>query len=430
MHKYIFTDTNLFEQFQPITDIDWLSLAGCDCATLLVPSVTIRELNEHKDGATRGRLKRRAAAALVQLRKYADQSAPVKIRDGVFLEFRENEPLIEFGSYHLDPQLNDDRLLASALALALEKGLGRDSVLVTTGDFGLELKAKSQQLIAPLALPETYRLSPELDEEEKQIRELKCRLQRLEKAAPDLTLSFEGGSRFTKISISSLQSDQEREPKEVLQRERSRRPFLQHTTPSPIMGWKFSSSQPEDIDKYNESLDTYFKKLEEWLVMERASKEWQLLTGELQFQLSNRGGAPGAGIHIDVHFPDGFIVLGRTDLPKIPEKPRAPVPPDQRLLETFDTLRASLHALDFKTPDLRVARPVNARLSSIKKTNSYRVRFEMQQLKHTLTESLPSVCIHFPSIEEVAGFGVEYEIVASNYPEPFKGNLDIEVVKG
>jgi len=151
------------------------------------------------------------------------------------------------------------------------------------------------------------------------------------------------------------------------------------------------------------------------LAKERASKEWQLLTGELQFLLSNRGGAPGTGIHIDLHFPDGFMVLGKADLTKIPERPKPPVSPDWHPLEAFDTLRASLPVINFETPGLRVARPVNARLSSI---------------KHTLTESLPPVYIHFQSAEEAAGFGVEYEIVASNYPEPFKGNLDVEVIKG
>jgi hypothetical protein len=124
------------------------------------------------------------------------------------------------------------------------------------------------------------------------------------------------------------------------------------------------------------------------------------------------------------------MVLGKADLTKIPERPKPPVSPDWHPLEAFDTLRASLPVINFETPGLRVARPVNARLSSIKKTNSYRVRFEVEQLKHTLTESLPPVYIHFQSAEEAAGFGVEYEIVASNYPEPFKGNLDVEVIKG
>jgi hypothetical protein len=428
MHKYIFTDTNLFEQFQPITDIDWLSLAKCTSATLIIPAVTLKELNEHKDGASRGRLKRKAASALSALRRYSVEPAPVYVRPSVEIEFRPAEPNINFAEYHLSEGVEDDRLLAAGIQFSIENALDGLSVLITTGDFGLELKAKSQTLVAPLALPEAYRLPPEPDDEEKQIAEMKRRLLQLERAAPGLTLSFQNDAKFAKISVSSSGSVEDFGIKEVMLQERSDRPFLQDHAPTGIVGWQFSLSTREDIEEYNSSLQTYFKKLEEWLALELAWKKWHSLTGKLQFQLNNNGGAPGTGIHADLHFPDGCGVLSEADLPRLPERPKPPLSSKQRILAAVDLFRTPV--FDFTLPQLTTPKPHNTRLSSIKKTNSYLVRFEVQQLKHTLTEPLPPVFVHFPTTEEASGFRIEYRIVAANYPEPFEGTLDVEVVKG
>src|SRR5271166_6787200 len=67
MTKYIFTDTNLYEHFPPLTDVDWLTLADCETAVLIVPAIVITELNNHKDGATRARLKKKAKSVLSRL---------------------------------------------------------------------------------------------------------------------------------------------------------------------------------------------------------------------------------------------------------------------------------------------------------------------------------------------------------------------------
>ncbi len=93
MKKYIFTDTNLYEHFLPLSNIDWLALAECDAAVLVVPANTISELTKHKDTSTRARLKKRAAEALSRLSSYAAASKPVEVRTAVDVEFRHRGPL-------------------------------------------------------------------------------------------------------------------------------------------------------------------------------------------------------------------------------------------------------------------------------------------------------------------------------------------------
>src|SRR5579885_114537 len=228
MHKYIFVDTNLFEQYQPIEDIDWLSLANCTSATIVIAPVVLSELNEHKDRGSRGRLKRKATSALSALRTYSIQSTPL-IRPLVDLRFRTKEPTIDFAGYQLNDSVNDDRLIASAIEFALEGNLDKATVFIATGDLGLELKTKSQNLVAPLPLPEERRLPQEPDDDEKEIQKLTKQLQQLQAAAPDLFLTFQGGKNFEEFQLSRFEGRSNVE--EAVKAERLHYPYLQNTAP-------------------------------------------------------------------------------------------------------------------------------------------------------------------------------------------------------
>jgi hypothetical protein len=140
-----------FSQFE---DIDWLALADCAAATLIVPAATLTGLNEHKDTTSRGRLKRRAADGLITLKKYSAQTAPMYATNNVDVQFRPKEPTVDFWSISLMSTLKTIDFWLSAVEFALERGLSPQVVLLATGDFGLELKAKSQEVIAELPLPD------------------------------------------------------------------------------------------------------------------------------------------------------------------------------------------------------------------------------------------------------------------------------------
>ncbi len=46
---YLLPDTNVFLHFPPISDVDWLALAGSQVVNLAIAPVISRELNDHKD---------------------------------------------------------------------------------------------------------------------------------------------------------------------------------------------------------------------------------------------------------------------------------------------------------------------------------------------------------------------------------------------
>ena len=422
MHKYIFTDTNLFEQFQPITDIDWLKLAGCDRITLLVPSVTVRELNEHKDGATRGRLKRKAAAVLIALKKYSDQGTPIEIRDGVELDFKQREPLIDFATYHLDPGLDDDRLIASAISFAIEEKLTPESVIVTTGDFGLQLKIKAQPLIRLLPLPDELRLLDELGTDEKRVRELENELSNLKATFPDLQLTFANESRHTTVEIEKPRSCERGSPKSVVTELRKSYPYLA-PHPAPPPGWVFHNSGPHVCQQYNQVLEQFFLRTEHWVEELERVQNWYRLSTMLDLFLHNSGGAPGKDIDVAVQLPTNIQIVGTIQMPMIPAKPLPPLLPNE-------INRTAVEAPLSPIPDGFSIRPITLNTNSqITETRQSFVNINVVRLKHTCSDVLPRILVHWPSYEGAESFRLDYRILAANHPKPAKGVLDVIVEK-
>ncbi len=59
---YLLPDTNVFLHFPPISDVDWLALAGSQVVNLAIAPVISRELNDHKDAPRSRKLRDRAAS--------------------------------------------------------------------------------------------------------------------------------------------------------------------------------------------------------------------------------------------------------------------------------------------------------------------------------------------------------------------------------
>jgi hypothetical protein len=428
MHKYIFTDTNLFEQFQPITGIDWLALASCDSATLLVPSVTLRELNEHKDGATRGRLKRRAAAALIDLKKYSDQGTPAKIRDGVDLDFRVSEPLIDFAQHHLDERLNDDRLIASAIEFATERMITAECVLVATGDFGLELKVKSQSLLRSLPLPEALRLPDEVDAEEKQIRDLREELGNYQTSLPNLDLAFEDASRFTTVQIEEPKTHELGSPEGVVADLEQKYPYLAPHPGHPQNGrWVFCDVGEHHCQQYNNSLNQFFQRTEHWVRESERIQNWYRTSTVLDLFIQNSGGAPGTDIDVELRFPPPVRIVSEGRTPRIPAQPIPPLRPNEPNRTAPQNQQSSIPE-DFDVSP--VSRDGKSRLSRIDNAGGGSVvAIHVSSVKHTYRQELPRLLTHFHSFEEAKSFGFDYRIVAENHPKPVEGHLDVVVEK-
>jgi hypothetical protein len=419
MHKFVFVDTNVFEHFPPLTDVDWAELVDGSSVTLVIPQVTIRELNRHKDTSQKPRQKRRAAKALRKLSELARATSPVVIRPSVELVFRTQEALIDFAAFHLRHDVPDDELLASAIEFAAEGQLGPDSVLVTSADLGLQLKGRSQETIRMLSMPEALRLPDEPDSEDKRVKELEERLQQLSSRLPKLNLTFLDGTTFEEMTLHrTLLPIDEHEIAERIRDLRIEHPYLADQ-PCPPPGWTFSRAGEAEREEYNRELHRYFGHHEQYLRDYIEARNWQARTRSLCLTLENSGSVPAEEIDIRLRFPPGLEIVGDSDYKAMPT---LPIPPDLPREDGVD------NGPNISYEDATESLSPNAVIREIRKSSGcFEVEILVSRLKHTFSEQLPVVNLHFPSVEELKSFHFTYRMVASNFPQSVEGKLDVKI---
>ena len=424
MRKFIFVDTNIFEHFPSLTDIHWADLVGCSSVTLVIPQVTIRELNRHKDTSQKPLQKRRAADALRKLSEWSRLTPPVAIRPSVELEFSRQEPLIDFATFRLRRDVPDDELLASAIEFAADRHLDPSSVLVSSADLGLQLKGQSQETIRMLIMPESLRLPDEPDSEDKREKGLEERLQQISSHLPNINLAFLGGLTFEEWTLSrAIWPIDENEIKEKLRILRFQNPYLAGH-PSPPPGWTSSSASKKERDEYNIEMAAYYLLHERFLRSSIEVRNWQARTRSLCLILGNSGSAPAEEINICLGFPPGIEIIRDSDLKAIPSPPKAPdFPAVNGANNWLDVSGEQIEESHQETSDAP-----NAVITGIGKSlGCFEVGILVSHLKHTFSESLSVVNIHFPSVAEFRSFQFTYKMVASNFPHAVEGKLNVKV---
>jgi predicted ribonuclease YlaK len=63
----LFLDTNVFLHYQSFDQIDWSALFGVANVEIIIPPVTVHELNKHKDSHPKPRIRARAADIIKKL---------------------------------------------------------------------------------------------------------------------------------------------------------------------------------------------------------------------------------------------------------------------------------------------------------------------------------------------------------------------------
>ncbi|MHB0987671.1 MAG: PIN domain-containing protein [Bellilinea sp.] len=141
-HPTIFVlDTSAVLECPDITEIS-KSLKLCG-ATLVIPTTTMKELEELKTGKRDESFRRKLAVAIRNLNNIAAQGDPVS---GILLKMK---TLLKFGALEpnfsklpewLDPNINDDRILASTIEL--QRANPFSIVTLLSNDLTMQIKAR------------------------------------------------------------------------------------------------------------------------------------------------------------------------------------------------------------------------------------------------------------------------------------------------
>lgn len=432
--KYVFIDTNVLIHFHDFEQINWNEVTNSsDEITIVIASTIVDELDKHKYNSNK-KVSRKVKKLLPRLESFIERTGRCKYK----LIYIEKKPSDEiFRDNSLDKNEQDDCILAAILEFT-SNHLG-ESIAYVTNDVGPRLKAKRLGITA-VRPPDRYLVSEELDASEKELITLQKELQSLKNRIPVLIvlfenetdlLSFDPGTR-RKISREEFVQKQMDEVKSKHSRMYYYPPEIKSTHPlAQFASNPLFSPSEEQTNQYNEELEKFYNSYEEYANSLYMLYLLKYNSIEIKFILRNTGTTPAQDIDLSFHFPDGFDMFSKQDIPTKPsKKPGPPLKPKSRL-DVITNLNLPNAVLDRLSPmpttfpqpniDLNVGKP------DIRKTNSYDVNFHVRTLKHHQSETLETLYINFDDIHSAKGFTIDYKIIAANIPNPVTGRLHVRM---
>ena len=434
----VFFDTMIYLHYKSLDQLDFAGILGSGPHDVLVPRITLRELDKHKNTHKSSRVQDRARRVLQKLERWAGGE---EVRPGVCAEFLPAIPAVEYAKLGLKPEWSDDVLVATVLQYKTDNPT--ESVALVTQDSGPRLTA-SHLGISVVELPEEYRLPSEPDPLEVENRELARTIATLQNALPKLNVSFAGSEdpeRHARFTIEPPPSSMEEEIARKVEELKSNLP-KQHppkaTPPTPNSSLSTLQTQlaglsyidpivPEEYERYNRDVDTYITRYEQYM-----RDTWELRaaarrTLTFTIRISNVGTAPADDVDIFLHFPDGFRLFQQDHLPDCPDEPRPPRKPRSRMQMIADSI-GTIPRMNFAVPcvpDFKMRTSF-----SIERTRSYDVTDHFSRIKHGAIAILPEMFLTFDSYETASSFRCTYTVRPANLPEPITGELHFVIEKG
>ncbi len=432
---YVFLDTMIYLHYKWFEDIDFKNVVGDQEVQIVVPHITLHELDTHKDNHKSSKIRERA-------RKVAGRFLECFLEYGGTLkgsltacEFDESG-MFDFAAHNLDKSKNDHRLLAAILEF---KESQSESVFLITQDVGPRLKA-NRLGIDVKALLETYRLPSEEDPLVKENKQLKNKLFMIQSAAPKLSLGFDDMDAKKNELIVYPSAKKVIDAEAVMEKVRDKFPWKgsrPETTNNSLGNLFVKTHLPpfaampkipdSEYERYNGECAKYFEQYEAYL--SELQRRQQQCFAELNLCVQNEGGAPAEDVDVFMHFPDGFELYPVDDLPEEPKSPRPPQEPRtviEQSMENLNFASSLIHPRYF--PDIASLGPPDP--FSLKKTNSYEVEDAFQRIKHGQTGVIRPLMVVFDSYGSATSFQITYRMLAANLPQPVEGELNIVVKEG
>lgn len=426
-----YLDTMTLIHFKRFNNLDWGSILGTsEQVELIIAPNILRELNKKKDFDQNKGMRTRSGEILKDLEKYQDNG---EVKQGVSLNFIPSEPSIDWKENGLDPDISDDRLIASMLS---EEDISK--IVLVSSDYGIKLKARNKK-IKIVTLDDSLKEEVRFDSEAKKIQELEKELAHFKNASPKLKIYVKDSSdssfhefEFKKVpSIDSIVVDAEIEKlKSELE---YKEPMINGLSfGSNILG-EFNVISESEIERYKSEVDEYLEKKRAYPKNKNQYENHQSRLFTLNLIISNVGGQAASNIDIFIHFPEGFEMLEE----KYASRYHEPIPPERPTPPRtgFQMLEMNSRSFDIRTLSSMIPRPHNYTplelgvdyfLVGNIKAQSHDVHFQVNKLKQNMEIALDPICLLFSSYDEIKPFSFDYVINVENHPDEFEGEYHIK----
>jgi len=442
----VFIDTMIYLHYQSINDINFHEFLGDNPIKIIIPRITIRELDKEKNTNSSDKIRERAKKVLKNVEEITNLNT--EIRDKVSLELYPEKPKINFDKKNLDPNWNDDYLIATIIQFKIDNP-GKDKIILITQDTGPIFSAKNLG-IDVIKMPEKYKLPIELGKLELENKELKKTIEKLQNALPSLSLGFSDSDGKTldnatfylkkqkKYSDKDIENKinklKQKYPKMEFSKEKnskdSKTVYDGLLAVQNIMQNIFNTIPKEEYDKYSKEIDKYLKEYKKYLE-EINSLDYISRSIRFQLEIKNDGTAPAEDVSICISFPNGFELYTIDEFLELP-LPEEPSPPEK----PFSQAEKLSNMLHYSIPDISNINLKNDFANfkelptfSLKKTNSYELTDHFNRIKHGEEAKLPELFLIFDSFEVAKSFKVKYIIRPANLPEPVEGELNFVIKK-
>lgn len=318
----VLPDTNSLLHFKRPDQVDWKAVVGRADVEIVLTPVPVQEIDKHARLHDVARIRAKARDLKSWIRSL------LKAEGGLRIDSREPTGFITGG---LDPQVPDDRLIASALMLHAE---GHE-VAIYTDDTLIHAKANGHPIQAVFPREED-RLKEEPDTVAKKVESLQRELDTLKNRKPRIALGWASGETLLVLSVGEAHLGNTRSPA----KERKRLQPLDNpgaeTEPHPLLGLKLAQLQNfgafnptrQQVIEYNESLEEYHQEYAKYYRSMKQMAEVESRIVELRFVARNDGTAPASSFRANVTLPDGLVLLEDQDaIGEWPKPPHAPSKP-------------------------------------------------------------------------------------------------------
>jgi hypothetical protein len=402
---YLFLDTNVLLHFRRPDEIDWRVLTDGEEAEIVLVLPVLREIDRHKATHPVKRVKQRAAAIFKWFGTMIGSKEPIRLREGVSLSFRRQDPLIDFQTHKLRTGIVDDEVVASVLEFQDEHDGAQ--VLIVTDDLAMRILAPGHGIEAKPP-PEECRLPDEPDPADVEARELKVQLAEYRNRQPELTLLFTDGNARQRKALPEVQliSD-ERVQAAIFHEEmvaKTERPLFisdEHDE----AGFGYTRDQALDYVMYRVTA-----KREHMLKLQKA-RAHRSRTVTLTLVLRNAGRAPATDIDIALELTDPNASVSESE-GLDPVDPSEEAEQHGRVSAEREEGGPCVEHSETELTPTALAPVTRYHWNSLKQGNSVR---------------LAPLHVTFRTRKAAGSFGIRYTISYAEGPEPVAGRLDVIV---
>jgi len=413
----LFLDTMIWLHHEQPDDLDFKTILSLvESPTIVIPRITIEELDRHKDTHPQRRIKERARRWL-RCFEGISSGKQTTLKNGVGLHLYLAFPAIDFGQYGLSRGKSDDILLAAIIQYRSDKPF--ENTQFYTADATPRIIAR--QLKIPVAGYPGQRLKEQKDPLETENTELRAELDRMKSVRPVLSAGFvhDGKmSRFVNISIPTVIAVPEVAVVELV--EKARRKLPKERLPATPEERALTSALAPGLEmfrSYNRKVDEYLHTLPGHLRKSFDLEVQARLATEICLRIDNAGTAPAEDVDVVMRFPKPVIVLR--------EKPTPLKPLKEPSRDPFGTSQFLDQILDLAP--LNIQRPDDIEIKE--SADHFVVRQKFDRIKHKDTALTDCFILTFSDCDRAAPFTISVTLSAANIIDPVDFELHVNVSK-